>query len=76
MENLFIREIERNDGRILAISQCEVGDVGCVVWDAALVLTKYLETEDFNDGENLNNLRIVELGSGTGVVGLMAASYG
>ncbi|XP_060576625.1 protein N-lysine methyltransferase METTL21D-like [Ruditapes philippinarum] len=76
LEKVFVREIERNDSKVLQINQCEVGDVGCVVWDAAIVLAKYLESEDFHKGTDLVDKNVVEIGAGTGVVGLMAASYG
>lgn len=76
----FVREIERNDGRALKVKQCYMGDVGCVVWDAAIVLAKYLETKQFYDpSEGVNvwaGSSVVELGAGTGVVGLMAATLG
>uniref|UniRef100_A0A3P9KF46 Valosin containing protein lysine (K) methyltransferase n=1 Tax=Oryzias latipes TaxID=8090 RepID=A0A3P9KF46_ORYLA len=76
----FVREIENNDGCTLKVKQCYVGDVGCVVWDAAIVLAKYLETKQFYDppsGVNVwSGRRVVELGAGTGVVGLMAATLG
>lgn len=62
------------------MKQCYIGDVGCVVWDAAIVLAKYLETKTFYDmsiGVNVWCGRtVVELGAGTGVVGLMAATLG
>lgn len=76
LDRVFVREIERNDEKTLTINQSEIGDVGCVVWDAAIVLSKYLETEDFNGGLYLTGKKVVEIGAGTGVVGLMAASYG
>lgn len=76
----FVREIEKNDGYVLNIKQCYLGDVGCVVWDAAIVLAKYLETKCFHDPSSGLNVwagkRVLELGSGTGVVGLMAATMG
>ncbi|KAK6478864.1 protein-lysine methyltransferase METTL21D-like [Huso huso] len=76
----FTREVERRAGSPLRIKQCSKGDVGCVVWDAAIVLSKYLETEQFVEHSTgvykwVNN-RVLELGSGTGVVGLMAATLG
>ncbi|XP_061751271.1 protein-lysine methyltransferase METTL21D isoform X2 [Nerophis ophidion] len=78
--NYFVREIEKHDGSVLKVNQCHMGDVGCVVWDAAIVLAKYLETKLFHDpslGVNLwAGRRVVELGAGTGVVGLMAATLG
>ena len=76
LEKVFVREIDRNDDSVLKILQSEIGDVGCVVWDAALVLSKYLETEDFDFGRGMDTKTVVELGAGTGVVGLMAASFG
>lgn len=76
----FVREIEKNDGCVLKVKQCYLGDVGCVVWDAAIVLAKYLETRHFYDpcrGVNVWAGRsVLELGAGTGVVGLMAATLG
>ncbi|XP_029114061.1 protein N-lysine methyltransferase METTL21D [Scleropages formosus] len=76
----FVREIERNDGSTLRIQQCSEGDVGCVVWDAAIVLCKYLETKAFWEPAAGRNewlqKRVVELGAGTGAAGLMAASLG
>lgn len=79
-ERYFVRVIEKNDGSCLHVKQCSEGDVGCVVWDAAIVLAKYLETKAFCDPEAGTNLwsgkTILELGAGTGVVGLMAATLG
>ncbi|NP_001134718.1 protein N-lysine methyltransferase METTL21D [Salmo salar] len=78
--NYFTRDVEKNDGSVLKIKQCFKGDVGCVVWDAAIVLSKYLETKTLYDpcsGVNMwASKNILELGAGTGVVGLMAASLG
>lgn len=76
----FVREIEKNDGCTLKVKQYCLGDVGCVVWDAAIVLAKYLETKLFyNPSSGVNvwaGKNVVELGAGTGVVGLMAATLG
>ncbi|XP_047249143.1 protein-lysine methyltransferase METTL21D isoform X2 [Girardinichthys multiradiatus] len=76
----FVREIEKNDGCVLRMKQCYIGDVGCVVWDAAIVLSKYLETKQFYNPSAGANVwcgrTVVELGAGTGVVGLMAATLG
>uniref|UniRef100_S4RP52 Valosin containing protein lysine (K) methyltransferase n=1 Tax=Petromyzon marinus TaxID=7757 RepID=S4RP52_PETMA len=80
---LLPRSIERRDGGgPVWIRQGAVGDVGCVVWDAAIVLAKYLETDAFRlrggEGERscLRGRRVLELGAGTGAVGLVAASCG
>ena len=74
-DHSFEREIECKDG-MLRIKQAEVGDESCVVWDAALVLAKYLQAEHFCSKDRLQNKQVIELGAGTGVVGLMAASCG
>ncbi|XP_064652156.1 protein N-lysine methyltransferase METTL21D-like [Lineus longissimus] len=79
MENVFVRDWEKNNGEILRINQLEIGDVGCVVWDAALVLSSYIETERFlsNIGDSgFQSCKVLELGSGTGIVGLQASTLG
>lgn len=53
----------------------QVGDVGCVVWDAALVLAYYIQTSQAN-AEFISNRSILELGSGTGIVGMVSAACG
>lgn len=72
LTNTFIREVEVFN-TTLKIHQATVGDVGCVVWDAAMVLAKYLAKKN---GENLKSKRILELGAGTGVVGLCCCLAG
>lgn len=74
---MYPREIECEDGTCLTIQQSYVGDVGCVVWDAALVLSKYLETKGFGRrfGE-LKKRRLLEIGAGTGATGLVACKLG
>jgi hypothetical protein len=52
MVGVFIRKFEINScGKSLTLCQKEVGDVSCVIWDAALVLAKYLEA---TAGKNKN----------------------
>ncbi|XP_075685996.1 protein N-lysine methyltransferase METTL21A [Rhinoderma darwinii] len=46
--------------------------VAAVVWDAAVVLCMYLEA----GGVNLQGRSVVELGAGTGLVGIVAALQG
>ncbi|KAB1278167.1 Protein-lysine methyltransferase METTL21D [Camelus dromedarius] len=74
----FVRVLEKRDGTVLRLQQYGSGGVGCVVWDAAIVLSKYLETPGFSgDGAHaLTRRSVLELGSGTGAVGLMAATLG
>jgi hypothetical protein len=41
MVGVFIRKFEINScGKLLTLCQKEVGNVSCVVWDAALVTAK------------------------------------
>lgn len=61
---------------ILKFYQREYGDVNCVVWDAALVLAKYLEILYEQNNETFQSKRVIELGSGLGCVGLAAACFG
>ncbi|RLV98309.1 hypothetical protein DV515_00010966, partial [Chloebia gouldiae] len=62
----------RRAGPALRLEQRAAGGVGCVVWDAALVLAKFLET----GACPLARRRVLELGAGTGAVGIMAAALG
>ena len=96
---------------MVKIKQLYIGDVGCVVWDAAIVLTKFLENKCFfpdntlvtattHTGRDLicdregtlcshayrletivgrsywAGKRVIDLGSGTGVVGILAGVLG
>ena len=45
-DSSFVRELEVG-GREIRINQLYIGDVGCVVWDAAIVLSKFLENEHY-----------------------------
>ena len=94
----FIRELEIKD-KTIRIKQLYIGDVGCVVWDAAIVLCKFLENTYYfpvptnvggshshaqisNPGtvghvpSYWNGKRVIDLGSGTGVVGIAAGILG
>ena len=71
----FARELECG-GNVLQIKQLYIGDVGCVVWDAAIVLCKFLENGEFFPPGYWNGKRVVDIGSGTGVAGLAAAVMG
>lgn len=78
----FMREVICA-GSCLQIKQLYVGDVGCVVWDAALVLAKFLENPiHFPPPASSESIsfwkgkRVVDIGSGTGVVGLAAGILG
>lgn len=75
--DLFPREIDIEVClKTLKIYQKMEGDVNCVVWDASLVLAKYLETMCQHKSDFLSGIKVLELGSGLGVVGLTAATLG
>eukprot|EP01112_Ceratiomyxa_fruticulosa_P022481 TRINITY_DN8232_c0_g1_i1.p2 TRINITY_DN8232_c0_g1~~TRINITY_DN8232_c0_g1_i1.p2 ORF type:complete len:204 (-),score=36.25 TRINITY_DN8232_c0_g1_i1:248-859(-) len=63
------REIEVFDHTLL-IEQEFSGELGATVWDAAIVLAKYLTS--LPPGY-FKNKRVIELGAGTGIVGLTCA---
>merc|ERR1711973_517173 len=71
----FIRELDYSCGEV-NIYQATIGDVGHVVWDAALALSKFLDTPYFRKNFPLPNKLVVELGAGTGLVGLIGAKLG
>jgi len=72
----FSREVPCAGGAVLAIKQLYVGDVGCVVWDAALVLAKFLENGVHFRSDFWRGKKVIDIGSGTGVVGLAAGVLG
>ena len=80
MDGLFLRRLDFPNevvdcpDRYLNIYQKYVGDVGCVVWDAALVLLHYLFTESGN--KFIHKKHVLELGAGTGAVGLASIIAG
>ncbi|XP_056632378.1 protein N-lysine methyltransferase METTL21D-like [Diorhabda sublineata] len=79
MENTFIRELDINIGSrstVLKLHQKIEGDVSCVVWDAAIILAKYLEKWNENNVGYFRNKAIIELGAGVGCVGITAAALG
>ena len=52
-------------------------DESGVVWDASLMLAKYLEHgRSINCNKSFSNLSVVELGSGTGFLGIWMATLG
>ena len=74
---MFRRDIELTVGspgtvKTVELDQKYEGDTGVVVWDAAIVLSKYLE---LIAGEVAGGV-CCELGAGTGAVGLCAAALG
>jgi len=66
----YTREIELCEGKDLQIEQYTEGEEGCVVWDAALVLTSYLQKKRDATAPTPIYNHALDIGSGTGVVGL------
>ncbi|WIA10069.1 hypothetical protein OEZ85_010279 [Tetradesmus obliquus] len=73
-----VRDIELTDDHTLHVAEQHglADDCGCVVWDAALVLVNYLAKQVEIGRLDLRGKRVIELGAGTGVVGLTAAALG
>ncbi|XP_048342274.1 LOW QUALITY PROTEIN: protein N-lysine methyltransferase METTL21D [Sphaerodactylus townsendi] len=82
----FERELRRRDGSgpLRVAQRAAAGGPGGVVWDAALVLARFLDKSAAHQqappGRRLRlplrRRAVLELGAGTGLVGLMAASLG
>ncbi|KAL0023507.1 hypothetical protein WJX79_004511 [Trebouxia sp. C0005] len=77
------RKIDVNDHTLTVDEHTELeNEAGAVVWDAALVLLKYFCTVCAAtpcvspDPSLVQSKRCIELGAGTGVVGLTAALLG
>ncbi|GIX68555.1 protein-lysine methyltransferase METTL21D [Caerostris darwini] len=71
----FTRELEVETlGVDLKFVQYSLGDVSSVVWDAGIVLGKYLDFQSKN--KVLSGKIVIDIGSGTGVAGLFAAALG
>lgn len=47
------------------------GGFGCALWDAAILLSRWI----YSNNEVFKNKTVLELGSGVGLCGLMAARY-
>lgn len=60
-------------GNLLKVAQKPGHGIGSVVWDCAYVMCKYLESHLEN---KFRGRRVIELGSGTGLLGIMMALLG
>lgn len=65
---------ELGEDATLVIQEDPAGGVGGSIWDAALQL--YRSVEATGKRGHLRGKRVVDLGSGTGILGLLAACYG
>lgn len=76
-QKTFIRKLHIDAAdKVLHLHQYIEGNVNCVVWDAAIVLAKYLEELYKKDKSTFREKNILELGAGLGCVGLTAACFG
>lgn len=77
INDTFSRNLELESCNItLTFEQQNLGEVNCVVWDAALVLSKYLDISAQKKNYWLKDKKVLELGSGLGCVGITAACLG
>jgi predicted nicotinamide N-methyase len=60
--------------RVLSIMQGSVQEISFVVWDAGLLLTDYLIAVCRREGTRLG--RVLDIGCGTGICGMVALSLG
>jgi len=75
MSKVMVRE-ETLHIKHLAEQQISEHGVGGNLWGAALVLCRFLASPERPVGKYLKGKRVIELGSGTGTVGLAAATLG
>lgn len=67
-------------GSVIKVTQISNGEIkglgtGTLVWPAAHVLSKYFEKRFFTCS-SLQNKRVCDIGSGTGITGFVAATLG
>lgn len=75
-KDIFIRDLVLDScDACLTFLQKKVGDVSCVIWDAALVLAKYLDKTS-QKTKWLEGKQVLELGAGLGCAGITAACLG
>ncbi|XP_001604308.2 protein-lysine methyltransferase METTL21D [Nasonia vitripennis] len=75
-KDIFIRNLTLDScDTCLTFLQKKIGDVSCVIWDAALVLAKYLDKTS-QKNKWLKGKRVLELGAGLGCAGIVAACFG
>lgn len=65
LDNSFTVQIDQNSKGF--------GELGSRIWDGSLVLARYLECRD---PSFFHNKKFIELGSGTGIMGIVAALQG
>lgn len=76
--NEYLREYEFDDPSLAPVKVCQCPDsqygLGSTVWDAALVMCAFLESEPGRS--MIRDAKCIELGSGTGIVSIVASTLG
>ena len=75
MDTADTKEIQLGDGPSISLHQTFTGTTAGQVWDAGLVLAHFLATPAMRT-VLASQPRVVELGSGTGIVAISAAALG
>jgi len=76
-EDLLVFFIQDRQLRIKEVKENPISmSFGGTVWDSAKTFLRLFEHDDFFSMENLRGKRVLELGSGTGIVGLALALLG
>lgn len=73
-DEMFLFLSEPNSGRkqLVLIEEEHGKDIGARVWDVALIISKYIELNP----DIVRNKRCLEIGAGTGIVGILSAVLG
>lgn len=76
--NEYIRQYEFDDPSLASVKVCQCPDsrygLGSTVWDAALVMCAFLESEPGRT--MIRDAKCIELGAGTGIVSIVASTLG
>lgn len=74
-KDFLFKEKNASDKKICILQKIESDESG-VLWDASLLVAKYIEYDCYRNNCLLNNCNVIELGSGTGFLGIWFAALG
>lgn len=75
-EDFIFKDKVTNDNKKICILQKFESDESGVLWDASLMIAKFIEYDCHRNNYLLNNCNVIELGSGTGFLGIWFAVLG